>query len=97
MSLPPQPAPAAARGAAPAIAASPRSLLAAAGTASGSSFWKSYYQALLDEPQQTVENDDGKNDRRVDPQAQHQIGEPGTEKNVDKGVVELDEEPGSAS
>ena len=49
--------------------------------------------ALLDEPEQPVENDHGEDDRRVDPQAQHQFGEPGAEKNVDKDVVELGEEP----
>ena len=49
--------------------------------------------ALLDEPQEPVENDDREDDRRVDPQAQHQFGEPGAEKNVDKDVVELGEEP----
>ena len=49
--------------------------------------------AFLDEPEQPVENDHGEDDRRVDPQAQHQFGEPGGEKNVDKDVVELGEEP----
>ena len=49
--------------------------------------------ALLDEPEQRVENDDGEDDRRVDPQAQHQLDEAGAEKDVDEDVVELGEEP----
>ena len=49
--------------------------------------------ALLDEPEEPVENDDGEDDRRVDPQTQHQFGEAGAEKNVDEDIVELGEEP----
>ena len=49
--------------------------------------------AFLDESEQSVENDHGKDDRRIDPQAQHQLGEPGGEKNVDKDIVELGEKP----
>ena len=48
--------------------------------------------ALLDEAEQRVEDDHGEDDRRVEPQAQHQLGEPGAEQDIDKDVVELGEE-----
>ena len=39
--------------------------------------------ALLNEPEQCVENDHRIDDPGVDPQAQHQLGEPGGEQHVD--------------
>ena len=49
--------------------------------------------ALLDEAEQRVEDDDAEDDRRVEPQVQHQLGEAGAEQDVDQDVVELRQEP----
>src|SRR6516225_1894491 len=49
--------------------------------------------ALLYESEQRVENDDTKDDRRIDPQVQHQLGESCGKQHVDQDVVELCEKP----
>ena len=49
--------------------------------------------AFLDEPEQPVDDDDAEDDRGVDPQAQHQLGEAGGEQDVDQDIVELGKEP----
>ena len=48
---------------------------------------------LLDEPEQPVDDDDAQNDRGVDPQAQHHLGEARAKQHVDQDVVELGDEP----
>ena len=49
--------------------------------------------ALLHEAEQRIEDDDGEDDRGVEPQAQHQLDEAGGEQDIDEDVVELGEEP----
>ena len=49
--------------------------------------------ALLNEAEQRVEDDHAEDDRRIDPQVEHQLGEAGTEQDVDQDVVELRQEP----
>src|SRR5262249_27264488 len=48
---------------------------------------------LLNEPKEGVENDHAKDDCRVDPQVQHQLGKPCGEQHVDQNIVELREKP----
>jgi hypothetical protein len=47
----------------------------------------------LDEAEQRVENNHSEDDRRIDPQAQHQFGEASAEKHINQDVVELGEKP----
>ena len=49
--------------------------------------------AFLDEAEQRVEDDDAEDDRRVEPQVEHQLGEAGAKQDVDQDVVELRQEP----
>jgi hypothetical protein len=53
--------------------------------------------ALLDEAEHAVENDHAEDDRGIDPQAQHQLGETGAQQDVDEDIVELGEEPHDGS
>ena len=50
--------------------------------------------AFLDEAEQPVQQYDAENDRCVDPQAEHQLGEACTEQDVDKDVIKLQHKPG---
>jgi hypothetical protein len=49
--------------------------------------------AFLEEAEQGVEDDHGEDDRGVDPEAQHQLGEGRAEQDIDEDVVELGQEP----
>src|SRR5262249_15799438 len=49
--------------------------------------------ALLNEAEQRVEDDHAKDDRRIDPQVEHQLDEAGTEEDIDEDIVELRQEP----
>ena len=49
--------------------------------------------ALLHEAESRIEDDDGEDDRSVEPQAQHQLDEAGREKDINEDVIELGEEP----
>ena len=44
-------------------------------------------------PSSPLRTTTAKDDRRVDPQTQHQLDEAGAKKNVDEDIVELGEEP----
>ena len=49
--------------------------------------------AFLNEAEQRVEDDHAEDDRRIDPQVEHQLGEAGAKQDVDENVVELRQEP----
>ena len=49
--------------------------------------------ALLHKAESRIEDDDGEDDRSVEPQAQHQLDEAGREKDINEDVIELGEEP----
>ena len=48
--------------------------------------------AFLNEAEQRIENDNAQNDRRVEPQADHHLDEPGSEQDINQNVVELVQE-----
>ena len=48
--------------------------------------------SFLDEAKQPVQHDDAENDRCVDPQAEHQLGEACTKQDVDQDIIELRQE-----
>ena len=48
--------------------------------------------SFLDEAKQPVQYDDAENDRCVDPQAEHQLGEACTKQDVDQDIIELRQE-----
>ena len=45
--------------------------------------------AFLKEAEQSVDDDHGEDDRRVEPQAHHQLDEAGGEQDIDEDIVEL--------
>ena len=48
--------------------------------------------AFLKEAEQSIDDDDGEDDRGVEPQAHHQLDEAGGEQDIDEDIVELREE-----